>query len=169
MRRAALLAVGLVCGLASVSRAQFAPGPRGEVLHYGLCEHGADRNQYLQPDSAAGYGSIGDVRLLDPTDTVPLREGVGFGIEWKASGLPDRAQLVFSYRISHPRIVRPDGRALTVTTQELPLRIRNGEIRTTDCYFLSEQHELVAGEWEIAIWFQGQRLAAKRFNVRAPL
>src|SRR5438552_1927618 len=104
----------LASGLASVSNAQFASGPRGEVLGYGLCERGADR-KYLQPDSAAGYASIGDMYLTDPTDAVPLRKGVGFGIEWKASGLPDHTQLVFSYRISHPRIVRPDGRVLTVT------------------------------------------------------
>jgi hypothetical protein len=47
------------------------------------------------------------MNLTDLTDSVPLRKGVGFGIEWKASGLPDHPQLVFSYRISHPRIVRP--------------------------------------------------------------
>jgi hypothetical protein len=107
--------------------------------------------------------------LTDLTDSVPLRKGVGFGIEWKASGLPDHAQLVFSYRISHPRIVRPDGRVLTVTTDEVPLQVTKGEIAITDCYFLSEEHDLVAGEWEIAVWFQGQRLVAKRFNVGVAL
>jgi len=107
--------------------------------------------------------------LTDLTDSVPLRKGVGFGIEWKASGLPDHPQLVFSYRISHPRIVRPDGRVLTVTTDEVPLQVTKGETAITDCYFLSEDHDLVAGEWEIAIWYQGQRLVAKRFNVGVAL
>jgi hypothetical protein len=45
------------------------------------------------------------------------------------------------------------------------LQVTKGEIAITDCYFLSEDHDLVAGEWEIAVWFQGQRLVAKRFNV----
>jgi Domain of unknown function (DUF3859) len=152
VRTATFLVVILASGLGSLSNAQFAPGPRGEVLRYGLCEQAADH-----------------MYLTDLTDSVPLRKGVGFGMEWKASGLPDHAQLVFSYRISHPRIVRPDGRVLTVTTDEVPLQVTKGEIAITDCYFLSEEHDLVAGEWEIAVWFQGQRLVAKRFNVGVAL
>jgi hypothetical protein len=94
-----------------------------------------------------------------------MRQGVGFGLAWQASGLPKQSTLVFSYRISHPRIVRPDGRVLTMTTEELPMPVTDGTIKTIDCYFLSEPHELVAGEWEMVILYRGTLLVSKRFYI----
>jgi hypothetical protein len=93
-----------------------------------------------------------------PTDTVPLKQGIGFGFRWTASGFSSRERVVVTYRISHPPITRPDGKTLRGFTEDLPYDAPGGEIETTDCYFLSERHELVAGEWELAIVYRGKEL-----------
>jgi hypothetical protein len=147
-----------------LSFAQEGERPKGQILRYGLCEKGPEK-KYAQPDSAAGYASLAEMHITEKTDSVPLQQDIGFGFEWRASGLPNHDTLTFSYRVSHPRIVRPDGGVITETTEELPLKVVDGAITSTDCYFLSEPQELVPGDWEIAVSYEGTLLASKRFRV----
>lgn len=139
--------------------------PSGENLRYGLCERSSEE-QYAQPDSAAGYATVGDLRITRESTIVSLERGAGFGFEWRAIGLPAQSEAAITYRISHPRIVRPDGRVLTQTVEEVSMKVAGGTIETTDCYFLSEPHELVSGEWEIAVLYRGTELVSKRFQVQ---
>jgi len=134
------------------------------MLQFGLCERIVEEG-YLHQDSTAGYATLAELQLTVLTDTVPLEQGIGFGFRWTASGFSSREQVVITYRISHPQITRPDGKTLRGFTEDLPHEAPRGEIETTDCYFLSERHELVAGEWELAIVYRGKELVAKRFKV----
>jgi Domain of unknown function (DUF3859) len=138
----------------------------GRILQFGLCER-TEEERYLHQESTAGYATLAELQLTVPTDTVPLKQGIGFGFRWTASGFSSRERVVITYRISHPPITRPDGKTLRGFTEDLPYDAPGEEIETTDCYFLSERHELVAGEWELAIVYRGKELVAKRFTVVA--
>lgn len=142
--------------------------PRGEILTYGLCERGEVTQKYAVPESAGGYATKALwLRITERTDIVPLRPNAGFGYEWRAWGLPKDGELMFSYRVSHPQIVRPDGRVLTESFEELPMAVVDGTIATVDCYVLEDDYELVAGDWEFSVYYEGTLLVSKRFQVRA--
>lgn len=140
--------------------------PTGEVVRYGLCAQSSEEKRYSQPQSTAGYATTGPLRLTKATTDVPLRKGIGFGFIWKARNLPDRP--VITYRVEHPAISRPDGVTLDHFEEDLEEQTEKGSIETIDCYMLSEEHELVPGEWTLSVFFQGSLLAKKSFRVYAP-
>src|SRR5260221_9257452 len=107
----------------------------GEITESGLCEQRNVSERYSQPQSTAGYATIGDLKITKATEDIPLRKGIGFGFNWKARNLPDQA--VVTYLIEHPEIARPDGKTLTRFEEPMPQETKLGTVETTDCYFLS--------------------------------
>lgn len=164
MRYQALLQVVGFWLLASSCAEAAAPisPPTGAVVRYGLCAQ-RDRVSYTQPQSTAGYATTGLLQLSETTTDVPLRKGVGFGFVWKANNLPARP--VVTYRVEHPSITRPDGVTLDHFEEDLQEESVNGSIETIDCYILSEDHELVPGQWTLSVFFRGSLLAKKIFRV----
>lgn len=133
------------------------------VITFGQCKEGAVHETYAQPQSAAGYASNGILTITRVTTTIPLKKGIGFGFSWKASNLPSSVPI--TYLVKHPEITKPDGTKMTSFTETTTLDSKNGVIETVDCYFLSEDHELVPGVWSISIISNGRELASKTFNV----
>ena len=148
--------------LLATSGASSAP-IQSRILAYGLCEHRTPTRRYELPQSAAGYATLGKNVITQRTDDVPLRKGIGFGFTWQAEGLPEIANIVF--HIEHPLITKPDGTKLRSFDEPMQLRSRAGIIKTTDCYILSEDHELVAGAWSIAVTHNGVPLVKRSFRV----
>jgi len=140
--------------------------PSGEITEYGICEQRHVSERYSQPQSTAGYATIGALRITQTTDDIPLRKDIGFGFRWKARNLPDQA--VVTYRIEHPPITRPDGKTLTSFEEPMTQEAKLGVVDTADCYFLSEDHELVPGTWTLSILHKGTLLVKRSFHVKRP-
>jgi hypothetical protein len=140
--------------------------PTGEVLKAGICVQKEVTRRYDQPQSTAGYATNGDLQIVQETVTVPLQKGIGFGFAWVAKNLPPNVDL--TYRIEHPVITRPDGITLDHFEELLPAQSKGGRIESIDCYSLSEDHELVPGNWTISILYQGRQLARRIFYVQPP-
>lgn len=133
------------------------------VIASGLCEQRQITEKYAQPQSAAGYATLGDLAITQATDTIPLRKGVAFGFTWRAEGLPKVVRI--KYVIEHPQITKPDGTKLTRFEESVERETQNGVLQTIDCYALSEDHELVPGLWSLAIVYDGSVLAKRTFKV----
>lgn len=142
-----------------------APGPsKSTILSSGLCEESGATTTYVQPQSAAGYASLEETLVITKkTDMVPLRKGIGFGFSWRAEGMPPVAKVV--YVVEHPQITKPDGSKLTSFEEPMEHETQNGVLQTTDCYMLSEDHELVKGDWSLAIRYNGVQLVKKTFHI----
>lgn len=136
--------------------------PHAEVLESGLCTQ-SEMKRYPLPQSTAGYASTGNVVIVKETEIVPLRKGIGFGFSWRATGLPQRAEVKYVYE--HPPITRPDGKGLEGFEEPLTHFAINGVVTTTDCYFLSGDHELMSGTWSISVVFNGATLAKRSYQV----
>ena len=136
---------------------------RSKVLSAGLCEQPKPEQSYAQPQSTAGYATIGDLVITKQTEVVPLRKGIGFGFTWQAEGLPRVAKVV--YLIEHPPITKPDGKRIQSFEEPMEHETDNGALRTTDCYMLSEDHELVPGDWSLTILFEGTPLVKRTVHV----
>lgn len=133
------------------------------VITSGLCEQRKVEEKYAQPQSTAGYATLGDLAITQPTDTIPLRKGVAFGFTWRAEGLPKVIQI--KYVVEHPEITKPDGTKLTRFEEPVERETQHGVLQKIDCYALSEEHELVPGVWSLAIVYEGSVLAKRTFNV----
>jgi hypothetical protein len=138
--------------------------PKGEVLRSGLCVQ-RETGRYAQPQSTAGYATVGAMQITTEATTVPLKKNIAFGFAWRASGMPVEPEVEFI--IQHPKITRPDGKTLEGFTEPLKLLSEHGIVQSTDCYALSEDHELVPGLWSITVSYKGQVLASRKYTVQA--
>jgi hypothetical protein len=137
---------------------------RDQILASGICEQRSAIERYDQPQSAAGYATIaGRLVITEQTDVIPLRKNIGFGFTWRASGLPLHVDV--KYLIEHPPITKPDGQRIDSFEEAMTLESINGVVETTDCYMLSEDHELVPGNWAISIIYNGATLAKRTFRI----
>lgn len=136
---------------------------KSRVVSSGLCELAKPTAHYVQPHSTAGYATLGDLVITKQTEVVPLRKGIGFGFTWRAESLPSVVKVV--YIIEHPLITRPDGKQLRSFEESMEHETLGGVLETTDCYMLSEDHELVAGEWSMTILYNGSPLVKRTFRV----
>lgn len=153
-------ALGLLTVAGYASGAQ---RPEGELTAFGLCELSQVVEQYEQPQSAAGYATKGPIAITEQTEVVPLRKGIAFGISWRATGLPEQADVKVA--VEHPPITTPDGRRLETLEESMSHQSVDGTVETTDCYRLSEDHELVTGTWTIRIAYDGISLVKKTFRI----
>ena len=139
--------------------------PTGEIIEYGICLEIRLAERYSQPQSTAGYATLGDFVIVQRGDEIPLRKNIGFGFRWKARNLPEQA--LITYRVEHPPITRPDGKRLTSFEEPMSRETMLGALETADCYFLSEDHELVPGTWILTVLHKGTVLAKRSFHVKS--
>jgi len=137
--------------------------PTGEIVKAGLCVQNQVTTRYTQPQSTAGYATTGPLAIVRETTSIPLQKDTGFGFTWKAKNLPPQAEVV--YLVEHPPITRPDGVTLDHFEEPLLMQSRGGEIESIDCYQLSEDYELVPGQWSLSIHYQGRQLIRQTFHV----
>lgn len=136
--------------------------PKAIVIRSGLCEQN-ETERYAQPQSTAGYATLGDLRFTQEVTVIPLQKNIAFGFTWHATGMAPEAEVDFIVR--HPKITRPDGKTLEGFTEPLKLYSEKGVVESTDCYALSEDHEVVAGRWSSTISYKGTTLATREYVV----
>jgi Domain of unknown function (DUF3859) len=151
----------VLCGCASENARSYAP--TGSIIEYGLCVTDGQEVVYEHKESTAGYASTVDMSITRQTLTIPLKKDIAFGYTWLAMGLPKNAEITFA--ISHPEITKPDDTLISSFNETLILHPVNGKLESTDCYTLSEEHEMVAGDWTIAVKHKNKLLATKKFQV----
>jgi hypothetical protein len=153
----------LFATLIFVTFAAEAANTKTTVISSGLCDQSKPEERYAQPQSTAGYATLGELHITKQTDVVPLRPGIGFGFTWRAEGLPEVVKVV--YLIEHPLITRPDGKQLRSFEEPMVHQTEGGALQTTDCYMLSEPHEMVPGDWSLTIMYNGAPLVKRTFHV----
>jgi hypothetical protein len=142
--------------------------PTAKIVDFGIYEIAEKGVRYEHKESTAGYATEGGrVVLVTRTTEIPLRKGISFGIEWEAEGLPS-VPVRITYRIKHPRTTKPGGTVSTGFEEALPFLPEGGKIlRRVDNYVLSEDWEMLPGEWSLAIVYEGNVLCEKVFHVVA--
>ena len=152
----------------AVQRPQ-AQDPTATIVEFGIYEVVMKGIQYKHNESTAGYAQEAvEVRLVEKTTTIPLKKGIVFGFEWEAQGLPDMP-IKIAMRVKHPRTTKPDGTVSTGFDEMLSFFPEKGRIeRRGDYYALSEDWEMLPGEWTLSMVFEGRVLCEKVFLVVAP-
>lgn len=163
--RAAVLA-GLIAGvLPSAALAQDAPPVR--ITRYGTFEVRQEMPAHDRGTGATGVTrlmTIIEPYLLERTSRVEAklcrRFGIWFDLPYGVPGLPANVTI----QLTHPVLVRPDGRSGTVETW--PQQVGGGGSMAG--FTFSEPWEAVPGTWTFAILSSGAVLAEQAFEVVPP-
>jgi hypothetical protein len=170
----ALLGIFLCSSFTFGGQVQAVPKPQSQhptatILEFGIYEVVKKGIQYEHKESTAGYAQEAvEVTLVQATTSIPLKKGIVFGIEWEAEGLPD-IQIKIAMRVKHPHTTKPDGTVSTGFDEMLSILPQKGRIeRRGDYYSLSEDWEMLPGEWTLSMVYEGRVLCEKVFHVIAP-
>jgi hypothetical protein len=143
-----------------------AQDPTATIVEFGIYEVVKKGTQHEHKESTAGYAEEGGEIVFVKTATdIPLKKGIAFGFDWEAQGLPSMPIKII-WRVKHPRTVKPDGTVSTGFDETLRVRPKEGRIKKrTDAYILSEDWEMLPGEWSLSIVYENRVLCEKVFHV----
>ncbi len=143
--------------------------PTATIVSFGIFEVGKRGRKYEDKESTAGYAQeVGEATLVKKTTDIPLKKGIIFGIVWKAQGLPS-IPIKIAMRVKHPQTNKPDGTVSTGFDEMLPFFPQKGGIKERgDYYALSEDWEMLPGEWSLSIVYESKVLCEKVFRVIGP-
>jgi hypothetical protein len=136
---------------------------KSQVLSSGICEEQKVEKASGQPQSTAGYAVPGSLTITKQAEVIPLRKGISFGATWRVPNLPKRVEI--TYVIEHPPIPGVDGKLVTTSEERVTHETVDGVLEVTDCYELTEDHDLVPGDWSISIVYGGSVLAKRTYKV----
>ncbi|MCU7845601.1 MAG: DUF3859 domain-containing protein [Candidatus Thiodiazotropha sp. (ex Monitilora ramsayi)] len=136
----------------------------GKVTEFGLF-NGLDKGQTVE-SKLSGTGKIirnVTVEFAETSTRIPLRKGVYFGYRYWLKLSPDQHRPMLTRRLTHPEMLMPDGTRVTESERRIKRKATHGIVTALDLYALSEEYELVEGEWTFQIWFNGKMLVSQRF------
>ena len=135
-----------------------------EVLNRGeyVAERGGEPDADLKADTLSGVSAVTQPRFTRPGTEIEGRFCGSFGVMFRVRGIPPGETAVLTVRMSHPRMVRPDGVAGTEDTYE----VRVNQAPSWVGFTFAESWSLVPGPWIITLSQGGRDLAQQGFNVR---
>lgn len=138
----------------------------GLITNYGLYSVANGGIAYRHPGSTAGRAAGGvEAVHIEKTTSVPLRKGIMFGFEWEAEGFPPNMPVIITYRVKHPPALKPDGQVSTGFDEPFYVLPQGITLKTADYYMLSEDWELLPGEWTISVLYEDTVIVEKTFTV----
>jgi hypothetical protein len=96
------------------------------------------------------------------TEEIPLQIGVGFGLSGHFE--PVDAKILFTVIIDHPTFDLGNGEEKERTI--IQLSSSNNASRDF-IWVLEEEYELVPGTWTFGVWYKGELLESKSFELQA--
>ena len=68
----------------------------------------------------------------------------------------------------HPEMVMPDGSKVSRSERTIRKRTTHGIVTSIDAYALSEDYELVEGDWTFQLWYEDNLLVEHSFTTYWP-
>jgi hypothetical protein len=144
--------------------------PHGKVTQFGRFRERGKGWIQDDPNTSTGKTIRGmTLEFTEETDRIPLRIGVLFGYRYWLKFPARFDQVSFKRVLIHPQITLPDGSKVTRSERKVGKRTTHGIVTSIDAYALSEDYELVEGEWIFQIWYEDEILAEQKFTAYWPL
>jgi hypothetical protein len=118
-----------------------------------------------RPEAAAGRTwEMHDYTSVTRTDRIPLTRGLTFGTKYIVQGSPSGRPITLTWVTRFPKkgVTTPQG--VKATHDEHPWGATIGK-PTWRSYTFDHDWELVPGEWVFEFYYQGRKLAEKRFMI----
>jgi hypothetical protein len=139
--------------------------PWGKATRYGLFRERA--RGFVREDAKASTGKSirrPTLEFAEDTQRIPLRKGVYFGYQYWLRLPPDEGKPVLKRVLIHPEMTLPDGSRVSRSERKLRKKATHGIVTAIDAYSLSEDYELVEGDWFFQLWHQDQMLVEAKFT-----
>lgn len=144
--------------------------PRGKSTRFGQFRQRSSGRIVKEPDAGTGRVIRGSTLEFEGADTdrIPLRKGVRFGYRYWLK-LPGETQRPGLTRVLiHPEMTLPDGSVVTRSSRVINKRATHGIVTAIDGYGITEDYEVVEGEWVFQIWYDGHKLVEQTFTTYRP-
>ena len=143
--------------------------PRGKATLYGLfSERGKGWTSKTKDSSTGKLIRKPTLEFVEQTDRIPLRKGVIFGYKYWIKIESDKSRAKFKRVLKHPEMTLPDGSRVSRSERKIQKRTTYGIVTALDAYALSEDYELVAGDWAFQLWYQDKLLVEQTFTTYWP-
>lgn len=143
--------------------------PRGKATSYGLFrERGRGWAQDNENTSTGKMIRKPKLDFEEQTERIPLRKGVYFGYKYWLKIEPDKPRADLRRVLMHPEMVMPDGTRVSRSERALRKHTTHGIVTALDGYALSEDYELVEGDWTFQLWYKDDLLVEQAFTTYWP-
>jgi hypothetical protein len=153
---ASLLLTSAISFAASVDRV--------DIVEYGIFS-GPSGPRTKNSNTVSGYTTAStDLNLVSPTEAVPARLGVRFGIKYVIIGSPQggRVKLTWLTRFPPGGLTNPRGRHFRDNKFTQAAKIGVPTYRT---FSFDEAWEAVPGDWIFEFYYKGRKVGEKKFSV----
>ena len=142
----------------------------GKSTRYGLFKQRIRGRMVKDPDASTGTVIRGSTLefIGNNTERVPLRKGVRFGYRYWLKVPPDQKRPNLKRVLIHPEMTLPDGSTVNRSERTINKRATHGIVTAIDAYALSEDYELVEGEWIFQLWYNEHKLVEQKFIAYTP-
>ena len=146
------------------------PKPTVRVVDFGIVRLVGPFERHEDPNTAVGYRSsaLGKSTFEKTTSEIPAVQGCSFGLQYRIEGVPDGKTVTVEEIIRHPPMTRPDGTVIREERTKDDWVAEEGVVERQFMYLLREPHELVPGDWTLAVAVNGKTEVEQHFNLVAP-
>ena len=141
----------------------------GRVLQYGLYTLVSGGKVINDSKTSTGKGVSKPVITRDRTvERIPLVRDKYMAYQYRLSNFPHKGRVKLRRVLEHPAFNLPDGTISTGSDFTISKKISRGEVFAYDAYALSEDYEMVEGDWVFQIWYKDKKLVEKKFTTYTP-
>lgn len=141
-----------------------------KITKYGLFKTVKKGTLLNNQDTGTGKSiSKPTIELVKQTKRIPIKQGNTLAYQYRIYDLPKNVRKIQLRRlISHPEMIKPDGEKISGSDRTIFKPVKKGEVFALDGYTLSEEYEMVPGEWTFQLWHKNQLLLEQQFTTYLP-
>lgn len=139
--------------------------PNAQILEYGYFEFVGEAKRLEHPATASGYVSQGKAELVEKTHRIPLKKGRLFGFRFRIDGIDKNVgRIPLELVVVHPEMKKPDGKLSSGYRYFIDLKLKDGAVEDKVGYRMTEDFELVEGEWQFEFRLMNKTLMKQNFT-----
>ncbi len=139
--------------------------PQAKIVERGYYAFTEDAERQVSPLTASGYVTRGETELVQDTQRIPLEKGRLFGFRFHISGIDKNIGIIpLELVVVHPEMKKPDGSISTGYRYNIDLKLTNGMVEDKTGYRISEDFEMVEGDWQFEFLFMNKTLLKQTFT-----
>ncbi len=139
--------------------------PQAKIIERGYYTFTENSERLTSPLSTSGYVTRGEAELVKDTQRIPLEIGRLFGFRFKIFGIDKNIRVIpLELVVVHPEMKKPDGTTSSGYRYNIRLKLNNGMVEDKVGYNISEDFEMVEGEWRFEFLFMNKTLLKQTFT-----
>jgi len=143
--------------------------PQAKITERGYYKFIDEAERLTSPLISSGYAKRGEAELVKDTQRIPLEKGRLFGFHFHISGIDKNIGIIpLELVVVHPEMKKSDGSISTGYRYNVDLKLTSGMVEDKIGYHISEDYEMVEGDWQFEFLFMNKTLLKQTFTTYLP-